>query len=88
MPAAILVTRFRRHYPADVWRSPTYRTRGHIIPFGLFWIYYRAMESAHAFERIHQVKAISAALSLSLAGKDGSLPESLRADLRDAFLSP
>ncbi len=70
-----------------MWRDRAYRTRGHVIPFGLFWIYYRAMESNLALERIQFTKAVSSAIGLAFAGKDASLPEPLRAELRDAFLS-
>lgn len=55
------------------------------MPFGLFWIYYRAMESNQAFERIQQSKAVAGAIGLSFA-KNGDIPKGLRDELRVAFL--
>lgn len=86
MPAAILFARFRRCYPEAVWRSREYPTRGHVIPFGLFWIYYGAMRSLHALERVQVARGTAHAIALSFAKKEGGLPDALRDDLKDAYL--
>lgn len=70
-----------------MWRSPRYRTRDHVIPFGLFWIYYRAMAANHALERINQTKAVATAIGMCFANKDADLTEATQAELREAFLS-
>jgi hypothetical protein len=56
------------------------------VPFGLFWIYYRAIASVQALERVNTTSATSHAIGLAFATKDGELPPSLKDDLRDAFL--
>lgn len=85
MPSAVLLARFQRFYGAALYRAPHYRTADHVVPFGLFWIYYRAMESTQALERVQHTKAVSMAIGLAF-GKDGKLPESVTADLQAAFL--
>jgi hypothetical protein len=69
-----------------VWCDRRYRTDEHIIPFGLFWIYYRALESNLALERVQQLRAVGGAIGVAF-GKGSELPPSVQSDLRDAYLS-
>lgn len=84
----MLVARFRRHYPDALWRAPEYRTTGHVIPFGLFWIYYAAMGREQAFERAQLARGVTHAISLAFAKKDDGIPSGLQDDLRAAYLAP
>lgn len=87
VPPAILLARFRRFYPDPaLWRGRQYRTRDRVIPFGLFWIYYRAMPSIQALERVHLARGTSLAIGLAFAKAADGIPESLKSELRDAYL--
>lgn len=83
----MLLSRFRRFYSdPSLWRGAHYRTRDGVIPFRLFWIHYRAMPSIQALERIQQTRAVASAIGMAFGKADSGLPESLRSDLRDAYL--
>lgn len=84
-----LIARFRRHYPGDVWHAPYYPTRDRVIPFGLFWLYYREISGNLALERVAAaggVRALSIFGAQLFAKKDARLPDALRDDLRAAHL--
>lgn len=84
----MLIARFRRHYPdPSLWRSPEYRTRDHVIPFGLFWIYQAAIPSNMALDRLSEMRAILGALGIAFGKKGTSLPESVRQDQKSAYLA-
>lgn len=69
-----------------MWRGPHYRTQDKVIPFRLFWIHYRGMASVQALERIQFTRAVASAIGTVFGKADSGLPESLRRDLRDAYL--
>ena len=81
----MLVARIRFYYP-DLWRDPTYRTQDGIIPFPLFWLYAGTLGRMLAFERVQTARAVAHAIALSFGEKDGSLPDSVRGDMVDAYL--
>lgn len=70
------------------WRDESYKTRDHVIPFPVFWLYAGMLGSALAFDRVQHAKAVAQAIALSFGNKDGGLPESVRGDLVDAYLLP
>ena len=73
-----------------MWRDASYYpTRDGIIPFICFWAYMRALHANLAFERIAAAGGIRAlgTFGAQMFGKNGSeLPESLRSDLRAAYI--
>jgi len=82
----VLIARFRRHYQdPSLWSSPEYRTPDHVIPFGMFWIYLRAISANLALERLSETRAISNALAQAFS-KNG-VPDSIRRDQRDGYVA-
>lgn len=85
MPGDVLLARFRRHYQdPSLYESRRYRTRDGVIPFQVFWIYLRRIPANLAFERLSDMRAIGGAIAQ--AWSKSGVPESVRADQRDAFL--
>lgn len=81
-----LLAEFRRHYAdPSLYRSPHYKTSDGVIPFGAFWIYTREIAPQLAVDRVNMMRAVSNAISANFA-KDARLPESVRADLKEARL--
>jgi hypothetical protein len=87
VPSGVLMARVRFYWP-DVWRDPSYRTADGVIPFPLFWLYAANLSGALAFARVQETRAVACAIGLAFTKKGEGLPESLRADLVDAFLAP
>lgn len=83
----IVLARFKHHYPGE-YRSDEYRTREHVIPFGLFWLHYAAMTHNLAVERVNQSRAISHALAQAFAKDDGKAARFTESELAEAFLGP
>lgn len=87
VPSGVLVARVRFYYP-DLWRDARYPTRDRIIPFPLFWLYAASLGATLAHQRVQHTRATAGAIAMALAKKGAELPESLTADMRDAFLLP
>lgn len=51
----------------------------------MFWIYLARVPHNLAFQRLSDLRAINAALAMAFR-KDGGTPDSVRADMRDAYL--
>lgn len=84
MPSVAYVAQFKRHYPGEYW-SPRYRTRDHVIPFGVFWVLFREIPVNAALERVSEMRAVLNAIGMAFR-KDSALPDSVREDLRTARL--
>lgn len=86
-PVALLAE-FRHHYSdPDIYRSTRYRTQDHVIPFRTFWLLYREIGPHRAGERLNLMRAVNNALQRAF-GKNTEMPESVRADLKEARLLP
>lgn len=83
----MLIARVQHYWP-HVWRDPSYRTWTGIIPFPLFWLYAANLGALVAFQRVQHTRAVGNAIALSFGKKEDGLPEPVRADLADAYLSP
>lgn len=82
-----LLADFRRHYPdPTLYASSRYRTRDGVIPFGAFWLYYRRISAQLALERVNMMRAVLNAVGVAFGKEGAGLPQSVRADLKEAGL--
>lgn len=56
------------------------------MPFGVFWILFRAMPANLAFERLSMTRAMLNAIASAFSKEGAGLPEGMKLDLRDAAL--
>lgn len=56
------------------------------MPHALFWAYAAALGHTLAFDRIQHARAVGHAVALAFGSKDNGLPDSVRADMVDAYL--
>ncbi|MGN6110836.1 MAG: hypothetical protein ACTHU0_37385 [Kofleriaceae bacterium] len=86
VPPAVLLARFRRFYPPEIYRAPHYPTRDHVIPLPLFAIYSAAMPHLMAMERLSETRALVHAIGLAFADPKKGPLATTRAEFREAFL--
>lgn len=88
VPPLYLETRFRARFGTDVWRSPEYPTADRIIPFGLFFLYFREIPALEAMERVNTSIALKIAIDRAFAKEGDSEHPMLVADFETAYLEP
>lgn len=70
-----------------MWRAPHYRTRDHVIPFGVFWIHMEGILANWAAERLNLTRAVNTAITMSFRSASEPEPKSLKQDQRDAYVA-